>query len=490
MSNGRSHGPPKSSVFFVYLEKLGDIFVPLPRIVLLVFMVSSISIVLYTAFIPQSPFILFKPVLNRNTGGEPDTAPTNISHILFGIGGSAKTWETRRVYSSLWWHPTITRGFVWLDYIPHKNQDRNRTNISVPPRLSSRDWTKFKFSSSRSAVRIARIIRDSFNEKLPNVRWFVMGDDDTVYFTENLVSVLAKYDHRQMWYIGGNSESVEQDTMHSYGMAFGGGGFALSYPLAEKLVRILDGCIDRYYYFYGSDQRIWACISEIGVPLTIHPGFHQFDIRGDPYGILAGHPVAPLVSLHHLDAVDPILPNRTRMDALKTLIEAYRADPHRILQQSFAYDIKRKWSVLVAWGYTIQIYPLLLTPFDLQTPLQTFTTWRSWGNGPFTFNTRPWDPDPCKQPVLYFLDRVDEVGMAGTRTSYKMAQTEHKCNSTEHAHVMAVTHITVSSLKMPPDYWQKAPQRQCCEILDHGKIKDGSLRIRVRKCRKWESISF
>jgi hypothetical protein len=103
----------------------------------------------------------------------------------------------------------------------------------------------------------------------------VVGDDDTVYYTDNLVSVLSRYDHNQMWYIGGNSESVEQDVMHSYDMAFGGGGFALSYPLAERLVSMLDGCLDRYYYFYGSDQRIWACISEIGVPLTREPGFHQ-----------------------------------------------------------------------------------------------------------------------------------------------------------------------------------------------------------------------
>jgi hypothetical protein len=110
---------------------------------------------------------------------------------------------------------------------------------------------------------------------LPDVRWFVMGDDDTVYYTDNLVSVLSRYDHNQMWYIGGNSESVEQDVIHSYDMAFGGGGFALSYPLAERLVSILDGCLDRYYYFYGSDQRIWACISEIGVPLSRERGFHQ-----------------------------------------------------------------------------------------------------------------------------------------------------------------------------------------------------------------------
>lgn len=122
---------------------------------------------------------------------------------------------------------------------------------------------------------MARIVVESFKLGLENVRWFVMGDDDTVFFTENLVSVLAKYDHNQMYYIGGNSESVEQDEIHSYGMAFGGGGFAISYPLAAQLVDKMDGCLQRYHFFYGSDQRVWACISELGVPLTPERGFHQ-----------------------------------------------------------------------------------------------------------------------------------------------------------------------------------------------------------------------
>jgi len=102
-----------------------------------------------------------------------------------------------------------------------------------------------------------------------------MGDDDTVFFPENLVTVLGKYDHNQLYYIGGNSESVEQDVMHSYDMAFGGGGIAISYALAAKLVNIMDSCLHRYFYFYGSDQRIWACVNELGVSLTRERGFHQ-----------------------------------------------------------------------------------------------------------------------------------------------------------------------------------------------------------------------
>lgn len=200
---------------------------------------------------------------------------TNITHILFGVGGSAKTWEKRRRYSELWWKPNVTRGFVWLDEKPPENATLSDAS---PPYKISGDTSRFKYTcwyGSRSAVRIARIVKESFELGLPNVRWFVLGDDDTVFFVENLVNVLSKYDHNQMYYVGGNSESVEQDVTHSYAMAYGGGGFAISFPLAAHLVRVLDGCIDRYHSFYGSDQKIQACINEIGVPLTKELGFHQ-----------------------------------------------------------------------------------------------------------------------------------------------------------------------------------------------------------------------
>lgn len=261
-------------------DKPCEIFGIIARIFLLLCLLFSISLVIYITFSNQHNWLRFPSPKRIGPKGKPESesGPTNISHILFGIGGSTATWHDRSRYSSIWWAPRITRGFVWLD---EKPRDKNNNNQrSVPPyKISSPEWTGFKYSSSKSAVRIARIISDSFKLRLPNVRWFVMGDDDTVYFTENLVSVLSKYDHNQMWYIGGNSESVEQDLIHSYDMAFGGGGFAISYPLAERLVKVLDGCLDRYYYFYGSDQRIWACASEIGVPLTRERGFHQ--VRND-----------------------------------------------------------------------------------------------------------------------------------------------------------------------------------------------------------------
>ncbi|XVF83728.1 hypothetical protein PTKIN_Ptkin16aG0515100 [Pterospermum kingtungense] len=487
----------KTTAFFISSEKPRDMFGLIARTALLVCLFTSITLVLYVSFSNRPyPFKRFTS-MTRKMGAEPpaqppDNALTNISHLLFGIAGSTKTWRQRRAFSSLWWDVETTRGFFWLDKEPEDNKAvtgyDTKTIISLPYRISGQEWTRFKYSDSRHAIRIARVIRDSFNLKLPNVRWFVMGDDDTIFFTQNLVSVLGRYDHNEMWYIGGHSESVEQNVVHAY-MAFGGGGFAISYPLAEKLVNALDGCLERYYYFYGSDQRIQACITEIGVPLTTEPGFHQFDIRGDVYGLLAAHPMAPLISFHHLDTLIPLFPNQTRIGSLRTLFKAYQLDPGRILQQSICYDSERKWSMVISWGYTIQVYPWLVTAYELQMPLQTFKTWGTRSNGPFMFNTRSMPNDACEWPIVYFMDQVEEVGSSGTKTTYKFALSEESCNRSDYASVMSVANIVVSSMKMPPDYWQKAPHRQCCEIMDVGGIEEGSMQVRIRNCRKFETTS-
>ena len=58
-------------------------------------------------------------------------------------------------------------------------------------------------------------------------------------------------------------------------MAYGGGGFAISYPLAMALEKMQDKCIQRYPGLYGSDDRIQAYMAELGVPLTKEKRFHQ-----------------------------------------------------------------------------------------------------------------------------------------------------------------------------------------------------------------------
>ena len=42
-----------------------------------------------------------------------------------------------------------------------------------------------------------------------------------------------------------------------------------------------DGYLRRYPALCGSGDRIQACMAELGVPLTKHPGFHQYEAAPD-----------------------------------------------------------------------------------------------------------------------------------------------------------------------------------------------------------------
>lgn len=387
---------------------------------------------------------------------------TRVEDLFFGICASARMWPERRRYSEIWWQPVRTRGYVWFDSLPSAEAGAG------PPHKVSPS------ASDKAAVRLARVLVESVRVAPPGVRWYVVGDDDTVFFVDNLAAALGQYDYRSMYYIGGVSESVEQDVMHSYNVAFGGGGFAVSRPLAEALVPIFAGCLRRYDSFYGSDERVAACVAELGVPLTRHQGFHQLDIQGDAYGLLAAHPIAPLVSLHHLDYLPPIFPAAaTKLDAVRALFEASRADSGRTLQQAIGYG--RGWSVSVSWGYTVQIYPFAIPPHELETAVQTFQTWRSRRGEPFTFKTRAWSSDPCRRPVIYFLyhEVVVMEGM-GTVSLYKVHGRGRDgvgvdgCNDKEYyKEALKVEMVEVLAGKMAATAWTKVIWRSIYIFLTH-----------------------
>jgi hypothetical protein len=167
---------------------------------------------------------------------------TDITRVVFGISAAAESWDHRKHYIKLWWRLNKGgRGFVWLD---RPVEDLEVEAYLLALRISA-DTSDLR-SETRAGVRMFRIISETLRLGLPDVDWLVMGDDDTVFFPENLVKVLSKYDHNQMFYVGSNSESNVQNLIYSYNMAFGGGGYAISYPLAKELSSMEDDCLARF----------------------------------------------------------------------------------------------------------------------------------------------------------------------------------------------------------------------------------------------------
>ncbi|KAG6540954.1 hypothetical protein Mapa_017675 [Marchantia paleacea] len=413
----------------------------------------------------------------------------SIKQLVFGIAGSAQLWPKRQEFIKLWWRPNDMRGYVWLEEpVPEV------PGVNLPPVLVSEDTSRFTYTHALghpSGIRISRVVSETFRLRLPNVKWFVMGDDDTLFNVDNLVQMLSKYDPSEMWYIGNPSESHRQNDHFSSTMAYGGGGFAISYPLAAAINEIQDSCMERYPQLFGSDDRLHACITELGVPLTKEPGFHQFDIIGNAFGLLAAHPVAPFLSMHHLQLIRPLFPGRTALDGLRHISKAMKTEPTSFLQQTICYDRKRSLSFSISSGFVVQVFPQIILPRMLQRPLRTFSAWNRVSEPlEFTFDTRPVPKSICKHPLRFFLDDMEydhekdvTIGLYKRQIAIDKRKKSGLCWPSALAPDQ-VTHIRVVSRALP-DHWFHVPRRQCAHLTG---IVDKVLGISVEPCQPGELI--
>ncbi|WCJ26341.1 hypothetical protein M5689_008164 [Euphorbia peplus] len=470
----------------------------LPKLLVWLILFVSLTYVVYTLKLVATsracnhePFssnrhISLTPNETRVVNGSDSTRKTEIHDIVFGIAASAKLWEKRKEYIKIWYKPDEMRGIVWVDNKVDVEYDGE--NERLPPVRISGDTSRFAYKNRqghRSAIRISRIVSETLRLGMEDVRWFVMGDDDTVFVTDNLVRVLRKYDHNQYYYIGSLSESHLQNIHFSYGMAYGGGGFAISYPLAKALDKMQDRCIQRYPGLYGSDDRMQACMAELGVPLTKETGFHQYDVYGNLFGLLAAHPIAPLVSLHHLDVVEPIFPNVTRVQALQRLMAPMKLDSAGLMQQSICYHKSNKWTVSVSWGFAVQIFRGIFSPREIEMPSRTFLNWyRRADYTAYAFNTRPFTRNPCQKPFVFYMSKARYNSSQNTTVSeYTQHRDFHppcRWKMTDPQDI----NVVVVHKQRDPQLWDRSPRRNCCRVMNSK--KKGSITIDVGVCREGE----
>lgn len=133
----------------------------------------------------------------------------------------------------------------------------------------------------------------------------------------------------------------------------------------------------------------------------------QFDVYGNLFGLLSTHPITPLVSLHHLDVVEPIFPNMTQVQALQHLQVPMQLDSAGLMQQSICYDKANEWTISVSWGFAVQVFRGVLSPREMEMPSRTFLNWYKRADyRAYSFNTRPFARNPCQQPFVFYLSRA------------------------------------------------------------------------------------
>ncbi|CAN4089668.1 unnamed protein product [Withania somnifera] len=314
------------------------------------------------------------------------------------------------------------------------------------------------------AIRMVRVIEETFVlDHGPGVRWYVMADDDTVLMIDNLVNVLSMYDHNKYYYVGMNSECIVSNFGMSFQMAFGGAGYALSYPLAQALAKNMDTCIKRYPTLYGSDHILQACIADLGVTITLEKGFHQ---------------------------VTPIFPLMNRYDALNHLMKVASVDQSRLLQQSTCYNKRHNWTFSVSWGYSVQIYEKIQSQSYLENPIETFGEWRKGAWPPYMFNVRGLksnDGNSCSEvPSVLFFDSLEGTRLNHIVTTY-VKKTPRSCgsNGNDDHSIDGILKIHVFS-PMYKLHVGDGNRRECCDIIQP--IGMDSMAIKLRTCMRHEII--
>lgn len=140
-------------------------------------------------------------------------------------------------------------------------------------------------------------LRPTVKNIRPETRWVGILDDDTFFPSLAALSdALAAYDHTKEVWLGQLSEDFY--SVRSWGFfAYGGAGVFLSVPLAQKLEPFQEQCLEEAALPSG-DGMLRDCVYyHSKTKLTLVPGLHQQDMRGDLSGFFEAGLKA--LSLHH-----------------------------------------------------------------------------------------------------------------------------------------------------------------------------------------------
>ncbi|KAI4965153.1 hypothetical protein ZWY2020_057376, partial [Hordeum vulgare] len=232
---------------------------------------------------------------------------------------------------------------------------------SLLPIRVSEDTSRFRYTNPTghpSRLRIAHIAR----------AWCFVGDDCAL--PDNLVAVLGKSVGGR-WCTSGPRQRATRPTTTSATAWRSEEEASCSASPSPVRCEHFGVCIERYPGCMG-DDRLHACIHELGVPLSREYGFHQWDIRGNVHGILAAHPIAPFISIHHVEFVDPIYPRLNYLESLELFTKA-----------------------------------IVLLPPELERSERTYVAFnRMSQRTELDFDTKEIQKSMCKKPVLFFLKDV------------------------------------------------------------------------------------
>ena len=255
----------------------------------------------------EKPYPLKVPALVKDSG--------DASHIIFGISTTLRRLDAS-VPSLLRWLPhTNAKLFVIViesEQVVESEGAERVDAVAADPQQKAELQARMRDLGMDVTLVEPLELQDSFSMKYfslveimysnrsDKTKWISLLDDDTFFPSiPALVTMLAKYDTTQEYYIGALSE-IWWAVAHYGMMGFGGAGIFLSIPLAEIMNDNYRICTEASHTTAG-DIRIMECIYLLTeTKLTYERDLHQVDVHADLSGVFeSGH--MPL-SLHHWKA--------------------------------------------------------------------------------------------------------------------------------------------------------------------------------------------
>eukprot|EP00835_Amoeboradix_gromovi_P006610 NODE_814_length_3983_cov_0.318229.p1 type:complete len:421 gc:universal NODE_814_length_3983_cov_0.318229:280-1542(+) len=122
------------------------------------------------------------------------------------------------------------------------------------------------------------------NTDYPDSKWFIMLDDDTYLFKNNIIAHLKTLDHNTPYYLGAGNNFRGCDNVNRMGdgplFAHGGSGIVLSKGALEKMMPVVDDCSMKYADCWAGDIRTALCLRDVGV--FFNSGASRGDFHGNP----------------------------------------------------------------------------------------------------------------------------------------------------------------------------------------------------------------
>ncbi|KAJ3015529.1 UNVERIFIED_CONTAM: hypothetical protein HDU68_012691, partial [Siphonaria sp. JEL0065] len=137
--------------------------------------------------------------------------------------------------------------------------------------------------------------------KYPDADWYIMFDDDSYVFMDNLEYGLSKYNPKEPLYLGDAQMFAGCDGVTRIGdgpnFAQGGQGIIISQGGMQAMMKIVDQCIVKYHPCWAGDIRVGLCMRDAGILVTHFKGLHGIPPNSEFY--FSEDPCDVPVLFHH-----------------------------------------------------------------------------------------------------------------------------------------------------------------------------------------------